>query len=213
MYARTVEKRELTFQVSGMLWRRSLVMRDVETKSLWSHLYGKAMRGPLKGKELKLYPAVMTTWGEWRERHPKTTVLAMSRTAKRFTDQVWEKPKRFVYGVHLGAGRPSPAVSMTRLMREPVINVSVEKETQVVVTFEKKGRRIQAFSRQLDGETLTFKGAADGQMKDESGSTWDRVTGLCLGGKWAGKSLAPQPGTLSFLKAWEVFFPEGEIVK
>lgn len=208
-----VEKRELTFQVSGMLWRRSLVMRDVETKTLWSHLYGKAMRGPLKGTELKLLPAVMTTWGEWRERHPKTTVLAMSRTAKRFTEEVWKQPKRFVYGVHLGAGQPSPAVAVTRLQSEPVINLSVEKEVQVVVTFEEKGRRIQSFSRQLEGKTLDFDALEDGKMKDGAGSIWDRVTGLCLEGESVGKSLTPQPGTISYLKAWRVFFPEGEVVK
>ena len=49
MYARTVEERELTLQVSGMLWQRSLVMRDLETGTLWSHLMGKAMEGELKG--------------------------------------------------------------------------------------------------------------------------------------------------------------------
>ena len=40
MYAREAKGQTLTFQVSGMLWKRSLVMRDIETGSLWSHLLG-----------------------------------------------------------------------------------------------------------------------------------------------------------------------------
>ena len=47
MYASQVEEQTLTFAVSGMLWKRSLVMVDSETKTLWSHLLGKAMRGKL----------------------------------------------------------------------------------------------------------------------------------------------------------------------
>ena len=40
--------KELTFMVSGMLWRDSLVMQDRETETLWSHVTGEAIRGPLK---------------------------------------------------------------------------------------------------------------------------------------------------------------------
>ena len=48
MYARKTKERTLTFGVSGMLWNRSLVMYDRETKSLWSHMLGEAMQGRLK---------------------------------------------------------------------------------------------------------------------------------------------------------------------
>ena len=60
MYASQVESRKLTFSVSGMLWNRSLVMLDQETKSLWSHILGQAMRGPLKGTRLEVIPSTMT---------------------------------------------------------------------------------------------------------------------------------------------------------
>ena len=45
MYARKVDNRTLTFGVSGLLVRNSLVMYDRETGSLWSHLSGKALDG------------------------------------------------------------------------------------------------------------------------------------------------------------------------
>ena len=54
VYASEVGGKKLTFQVSGKLWNRSLVMRDLETGSLWSHILGECMEGELMGKKLEL---------------------------------------------------------------------------------------------------------------------------------------------------------------
>ena len=40
-----------------MLWNRSLVMYDVETKSNWSHILGRAMDGEMKGTRLEMLPS------------------------------------------------------------------------------------------------------------------------------------------------------------
>ena len=58
MYARKVKGKALTLSVSGMLWNRSLVILDAETKSLWSHILGRAMRGPLEGETLEVLPGL-----------------------------------------------------------------------------------------------------------------------------------------------------------
>lgn len=70
--------RVLTFGTSGLLYRSNKLMFDVETGSLWSSLTGKPVVGPLAGSsfELAALPVVTTTWGEWRARHPDTTVLS-----------------------------------------------------------------------------------------------------------------------------------------
>ena len=60
MYARKVKGKTLTLSVSGMLWNRSLVILDAETKSLWSHILGRAMQGPLEGETLEALPGLMT---------------------------------------------------------------------------------------------------------------------------------------------------------
>jgi hypothetical protein len=213
VYARTVKNQELNFQVSGMLWKRSLVMRDVETGSLWSHLLGKSMHGKLKGAELEILDGVMTTWGEWKDLHRETTVLGMSRTAKRFDEQVWNKPDRFVYGVHLGAGKPSPAVALRKLKAERVVNVKADGK-RVVVTCSKSGSRAQAFESAIEGTVLNFKPGPEDMMIDEAtGSSWSLTEGLCTEGKMKGKRLTRHPGTVSFRAAWERFFPEGKIVE
>ncbi len=58
-----------------MLWRDALVMYDRATKSLWSQVNGMAVAGAEKGKRLQELPSQMTSWGEWKRRHPDTLVL------------------------------------------------------------------------------------------------------------------------------------------
>lgn len=212
VYARTDGKQELTFQVSGMLWQRSLVMRDLESGTLWSHLMGKAMEGDLKGTQLEMLPAVMTTWREWRERHPETSVLAMTRTARGFDEEVWDHPERFLFGVPLGAGRDGPAVSLPKLMNVHVLNLEALGEP-VVVTFADAGKRAQAFDPRVEGKRLRFEPAAAGRMMAADGSVWDAVTGECLAGELKGRNLRPRAGLISCRRAWRVFHPEGALVE
>jgi hypothetical protein len=70
VYDRTVNEKLLTLCVSGQLWNRSLVMLDIETRSLWSHILGEAMAGELKGQLLKPIPSDMVTWAAWKRDHP-----------------------------------------------------------------------------------------------------------------------------------------------
>jgi len=45
---------------------------------------GEAVAGPLTGKRLRWIPTEVTTWGEWRARHPATTVLAPPREPRAY---------------------------------------------------------------------------------------------------------------------------------
>ena len=46
---------------------------------MWSTLHGEPVVGPLVGKGIKLKRrnVVTSTWGEWKKRHPDTTVLSL----------------------------------------------------------------------------------------------------------------------------------------
>ncbi len=70
-----VEGRRLTFEVFGLL-QGVLIMVDRETGSVWTHLEGKAIQGPLKGARLTMLPVPQMTWGEWRRSNPDTMVLS-----------------------------------------------------------------------------------------------------------------------------------------
>ena len=75
MYDRDLDGRKLSFGVSGKLWKNVLIMYDRQTDTLWSHLTGEGLIGPLKGKRLNTYPAAMMRYSEWKQLYPDTLVL------------------------------------------------------------------------------------------------------------------------------------------
>ncbi len=70
----------LSFGVSGLLYNSNLVMYDRRERtgeeSLWSQIGTCAIAGPAAGARLRILPASLVGWAEWRERHPETTLLA-----------------------------------------------------------------------------------------------------------------------------------------
>jgi len=79
LYDATVAGVHHELGTSGFLYRSNKLMYDHATKSLWSTLTGTPVVGALAGKgiELKTLYVVTTTWGEWKKRHPGTTVLSL----------------------------------------------------------------------------------------------------------------------------------------
>ena len=75
MYDRNLDGKKLSFGVSGKLWKNVLIMYDRQTDTLWSHLTGEGLIGPLKGKRLKTFPAAMMRYAEWTQLYPDTLVL------------------------------------------------------------------------------------------------------------------------------------------
>ena len=75
VYDRTVDNRTLTFGVSGMLFRDALVMFDRETDTLWTHVDGRAIQGPLAGRTLVPVAAIHATWKQWKTLYPDSLVL------------------------------------------------------------------------------------------------------------------------------------------
>jgi hypothetical protein len=67
---------ELTFGVSGLLYKSNVLMYDRQTESLWSQVKSRAVTGPLSGSSLKLLPSTLTSWEKWKLKHPDTEVLS-----------------------------------------------------------------------------------------------------------------------------------------
>ncbi len=75
-FDRTVQDKERSFGVSGLLYNSDVLLYDRETNSLWSQILGKAVTGPAKGAKLALVPTAHTSWADWVARHPDTLVLS-----------------------------------------------------------------------------------------------------------------------------------------
>ncbi len=77
MYSTEVEGEVLSFGTSGLLYRSNKLMYDRGSETLWVQFRGTPAVGPLVGSgiELEVLPVTLTTWSDWLELHPETTVL------------------------------------------------------------------------------------------------------------------------------------------
>ena len=85
LYETRVDGTNHALGTSGFLYRSNKLMYDKKTQSLWNTLHGTPVVGPLATKEIRLprRGIVTTTWGEWRRRHPDTTVLSLDTGHRR----------------------------------------------------------------------------------------------------------------------------------
>ncbi|NKB77651.1 MAG: DUF3179 domain-containing protein [Gammaproteobacteria bacterium] len=89
LYETTQEETAYEMGTSGFLYRSNKLMYDKATQSLWNTTWGRPVIGPLVGQsiELKRSYVVTTNWGEWKRRHPDTTVLSLDTGHKRNYDE------------------------------------------------------------------------------------------------------------------------------
>lgn len=212
MYVSEVDGQAFTFQVSGKLWMRSLVMRDIETGSEWAHLLGKAMAGPMKGARLKPIITDMVTWSVWKKQHPDTTVLQLKATSKNYTSQFYDRdPGRFVFGFEVNG--ITRALPMAELIKRPVHQFKVGS-VNLVAAFDGSGTVTHLFDRKVDERVLDFEFDSGLFMTDkQTNSRWDMLSGECTSGELKGRLLKQRVGIMSFRKAWQNFHPESQDVK
>lgn len=77
LYDASAGGRTFEFGSSGFLFRSNKLMYDRQTRTLWNHMTGEPVVGPLVGRGIRLarLPVVVTSWGEWRRQHPDTRVV------------------------------------------------------------------------------------------------------------------------------------------
>lgn len=217
----------MTFQVSGRLWRNSLIMQDRESETWWSQVTGRAIRGSGKGAQLQKLESVETTWQKWFAAHPETSLLAKSEAVTNSHYQKYfDNPERMglfraqwltermpgktlVYG---GAVGPH-AVAVT----EPALTggalVAVDLGGTPVVLRQGPDGGVRAFIARLGENNLELKAAlANGDVRDAGGSTWDLNTGFAISGPSAGKQLEAVAVTPVYWFAWSGFFPNTQVI-
>jgi len=125
------------------------------------------------------------------------------------------------------AGEDSVVVPFSRLRREPGVNERAGS-APVVFLFEAGVKSVldetavaesrdvgtaAVFSRRVDGRTLTFGRAPDGDVVDrETGSSWD-LTGRARSGPLRGQRLDPVRSDVQFWFALAAFVPEARIAR
>jgi hypothetical protein len=235
VYGRRIQDRELTFGVSGKLHANSLIMYDHQTDSLWSHLVGAAISGPMQGAKLKPMQSMFTQWGTWKGMHPATKILTTGRSrifglrgdpyedyyrssdtgiiaTRRDDKRIF--PKEYVLGLVLDG--KAKAYAFSALSKQSVLNDDFEDKPLLIV-FDEASATGAVFSRRVDGRTLSFTERRSSRDKNllltdkETKSIWKGLSGRATGGFLKGKKLDPVSATPSFWFGWIDHYPETEL--
>ena len=235
-YDSVVDGRHLKFGTSGLLYRSNKLMFDHETRSLWSTFQGVPVVGALVGSGLRLksHPVVTTTWGEWRSRHPATTVLSLDTGHERdysegaayrdyfshdelmfpvsnTDDRLKNKEEVLVMllddPTRVGRRRPL-AITARFLKRNRVFHYAFAGRNMVAVTSEQGANRV------YDAQDVRFVRHLDEQrVADQAGRAW-RITedGLVREDDPSVQRVRV-PAQRAFWFGWYAQFPDTELIK
>ena len=231
VYAREIDNTTHTFGVSGKLIMNALVMYDHQTDTLWSQFLSRGVKGSLANTSLEIVPALQTTWQRWLELHPATKVLDKGGTYRTDSYEGYYRGgsagilgeshkddrlarKELVLGLDLeGTAKAYPF----RVIAQAGVVNDLFDGIPVLVTFDPISESGAVFDRRLEGRTLTFDPVAptgDGLplLRDqETGSTWQGLTGRAIDGPLEGTALRRLPSHYSFWFAWSDFHPNTDL--
>jgi hypothetical protein len=207
-----------------MLFKDGLVMYDRQTDTLWTQVDGRAVRGPLNGRQLQIVPAVHATWKEWLALYPRSQILKkrgefrspyetynrnsreLGIMGRRNADNRLPGKER-ILGLRVGNAAmafPLKAVRDARLAQTDVGGLPVllvaPAANQPVLAYERRAR-----SRELTFSLETIGGRS---VRDaETNSTWDIATGKATSGSMAGEQLNRATAFPAFWFGWRGYFP------
>lgn len=219
------------FGSSGLLYRSNKLMYDEATLSLWSNLTGEPVAGRLAGRDIALpiLPMTVTTWGDWKARHPDTTVLALrtgfsrdytpgAAYGKYFASPetmfpVWKRdpvlpPKANVFAIRRAAA--ARAYPLDVLFGERVVNDAVGKDA-VVLGADPETGAVRAYLR---GGRLFAEGPDGKLVEPVTGTLWEVREEALVPTRREGSdgplppSLPRVAGHRVFWFGWYAFFPE-----
>ena len=215
VFSRRLVDKTLTFYVSGVVVESNMLIKDVETRSGWIQLLGKAVDGPLEGKELQQFPSVWIDWKTWRTAHPATTAVLLVRGSKKYSASAMRATssrERVFDALQWGLARDGKARSwpFSRLARQRVVNDSFAG-MPLLVAFDPETLSPTGFDRRLGGMELTFRRRGTDLIDETTDSVWDPVTGQALRGSLEGQRLSLVAGTIATTATWLVFHPDSEV--
>ena len=214
-------------------------MYDHQTRSLWSHITGEAIRGRLKGKRLKpLASMPRIAWKTWHQNYPSTRVLSVpTRDGMRenrnqdvyadyhasqragvsgmeYTDNRLPN-KSLVIGVQApvkGDNTRFRAYPLIHFTETAVINDTLD-EVPLLIFHDKMSFATAVFKRDVAGKVRTFRQKDRHFAEDDTGTRWNLITGEVVSGKDGGARLERLPAVNIYWFAWARYHPETSIYR
>lgn len=179
------------FGVSGLLYNSDVLLYDQQTQSLWSQLMAKAISGKMSGQKLKALPTSLTTWGDWKKRHPNTLVLSTDTGFRRDYEktpyQGYEATPRLFFPVSHSSNKLSN--------KEKVIGIEVEGKAKAYPLGQ-----LQKAKGVLTDDFNGYKFTIKYNRKANSATIYDE-----MGREW--------PSVTLFWFAWYTFYPDTEVFR
>ena len=228
MYSTEINGQTTEFGTSGMLYRSNKLMYDRATETLWHQFRGEPVVGPLAGTgiRLEILPNVLTTWGEWLDEHPDTTVITNDTGVypAEFYRPEWDMSSiYFSYRADSGTmfpvagieeslpikeqifglvfGDSARAYARPALMQTQVLNDKVGSQEVVIVAVP--GGGIRAFDRQ----SLQFEAADEGRLADGDGQLWQPLEDALVNVDDPTRVLVRLPSRDAYWFGWQSFYP------
>ena len=163
----------MRFRLAGIN-NQNFIMQDDETGSWWQQVTGRAIAGPMTGKQLTHVPHDEVTFGTWKADHPGGRVLKPDERVEARDDYAslgWERrmaktrvvttlpkgspftPRTLVVGITVN-GR-SKAYPLDVLQQSRVL-VDVLNGVPVMLAIAEDGRSVRVFDRRVDGRGHEF---------------------------------------------------------
>ena len=212
-------------------------MYDHQTRSLWSHITGEAIQGPLTGKRLKpLASMPQIAWKTWQLNYPKTQVLSVptgggmreSRnqdayanyhasqdagvSGMEYTDSRLPN-KSLVIGVQVqtkGGSTQFRAYPLTHFAETAVINDTLG-EVPLLIFHDKASFATAVFKRNVEKDVRTFRPQEGHFVEDNTGTRWNIITGEAASEKEKGTRLERLPAVNIYWFAWARYYPQTTI--
>lgn len=228
------------FGTSGLIYRNSSLVYDLNNKTLWAPITGEAIIGSLSETNQNLEPLslVLTSWKEWQKLHPETTVLSITTNIfskdsyipeyhpnsplKKYleTDEtvfpVWPisnqlPAKSMVLGVISSGISKTYPISM---LQENIILNDTIGETNIVILTSAKTGAARVFDR---GELImepvftNFGNRDPNNLIDQNGNIWNVSEEALINKKLPDEKLFRQHSQISLWVSWYAFSPKTKV--
>ena len=238
VYKAEVNGSPATFGTSGLIYRSDPVMFDRVANTLWLQYTGQPIMGDAAdpGVSLDRLPMVLTTWEEWVDRHPDTTVLSGTTAffgletyvpestpgsplrAYESSDDtifpVWNRSdalglKEMVLGVGIDGHRKAyPAAALQQAV---VVNDTVGA-TEIVAVASPGSQAARVYKRGdrqfARAESDSEDGGTPRELVDGNGALWRVTEEALVNDDDPSRTLTRLATHMSYWFAWYAFYPD-----
>ena len=212
-------------------------MYDHQTRSLWSHITGQAVKGASQGKQLQVLVSMpKIAWRLWKENCPETKVLSVANntdsSGQHRENEVQDRYQQ--YHQSSSAGVSQTQYTESRLKnKEQVVGIRINEDYRAYPFFAFKEKSvindvvdqtpILVFHHQDSGATAVFLSRFETKqltcaehsgylVKDHQSQTlWNLITGTAIEGELKGTKLVRYPAINVYWFAWARYHPETTI--